>query len=160
MKGQAGPLSVLMIAGVTIFNLPIAGTTYLFETRELSEHLTGHSQYVRIPSLFLAQFLYATVPVLSALLHGAEAVMPLVLLAEELKGSYKIAAIPIGVFTGLSVAVGNWLTEGKEAKDEILKGVRRDSDSHDIKEGCLFLSIKAKSTVSDFVESPMLGCFV
>ncbi|WP_416430961.1 hypothetical protein [Piscirickettsia salmonis] len=146
MAGNPGVIAGVM-TGLAIANLPVAGTTYLFESREALHALTGQEPpSITLPS-WLAQALYTLVPGPSAFLHGIEGAMPVALAAQALKLPLSAKIIPAAA-VGFITALGNYLSEGKEAKSEIIESLAEGTQllTH---ESCLFLRLKRDHNPDD-----------
>ena len=138
IKQQIGPL-IGLGAAVAVANIPVGVTTYLFETREIAKRLSGQSHELALPTK-LAQLLYTAAPGLSAMLHGAEGAMPVVLLLSEQLNLNLAIVIPPAILVAALIAVGNWYSEGKETREEIIKSVNVP-DGMQIKSSCLFFGL-------------------
>ncbi|AKP73837.2 hypothetical protein AVI53_01455 [Piscirickettsia salmonis] len=139
LAGSPGLLTGVL-TGLAIANLPVAGTTYLFESREALHTLTGQEPPSIILPNWLAQALYTLVPGPSAFLHGIEGGMPVALAAQALNLPLPAKIIPAAA-VGFITALGNYLSEGKEAKSEIIDSLAEGTQILN-NDSCLFLRLK------------------
>ncbi|RNC77437.1 hypothetical protein ACGP04_05245 [Piscirickettsia salmonis] len=146
LAGNPGLLAGV-ITGLVIANAPVAGTTYLFESREALHTLTGQEPPSPVLPNRLAQALYTLVPGPSAFLHGIEGAMPVALAAQALNLPIPFKIAPAAI-VGLITAMGNYLSEGKEAKSEIVGSLAQGTQLV-TPESCLFLRFKRDHNPDD-----------
>ncbi|QHS33986.1 hypothetical protein GW535_07040 [Piscirickettsia salmonis] len=146
MAGNPGVIAGV-IGGLAIVNLPVAGTTYLFESREAIHALTGQEPPSPALPNRLAQALYTLVPGPSAFLHGIEGAMPVALAAQALNLPLLAKIIPAAA-VGFITALGNYLSEGKEAKSEIIDSLAEGTQILN-NDSCLFLRLKRDHNPDD-----------